>query len=95
MKIWKCDMCGTVLENGEDVMEITCKDCSDKVFYPNSYEVCRECARKVDKFIRGENKTCASCLYFDHDDHGPMCKLHKEYLPYPGSEYGCKEHRGG
>lgn len=47
-------MCGTVLENGEDVMEITCRDCSDKVSYPNSYEVCRECARKVDKFIRKE-----------------------------------------
>lgn len=47
-------MCGTILENGEDVMEITCKEGSDKEFYPNSYEVCRECARKVDKFLRNE-----------------------------------------
>lgn len=54
MRIWKCDMCGTVLENGEDVMDITCKEGSEKTTYPNSYEVCRECARKVDKFIRKE-----------------------------------------
>lgn len=47
-------MCGTILENEEDVMEITCKEGSDKVFYPNSYEVCRECAKKVDKFLRNE-----------------------------------------
>ena len=85
-------MCGTILENGEDVMEITCKEGSDKDFYPNSYEVCRECARKVDKFIRGERgetKTCASCLNFDHDEHGPKCKFLKEYLPKSVLEFGC------
>lgn len=86
-------MCGTILENEEDVMEIVCKEGSEKTSYPNSYEVCRECAKKVDKFIRGETKTCASCLYFDYDDHGPKCNLHKEYLR-PSPEYICKDHRG-
>ena len=54
MRIWKCDMCGAILENGEDVMEIVCKEGSEKTSYPNSYEVCRECAKKVDKFLRKE-----------------------------------------
>lgn len=93
MRIWKCDMCGVVIENGEDVMEIVCKEGSEKTSYPNSYEVCRECAKKVDKFIRGEDKRCVTCMYFDYDDHGPKCKLHKEYLPCPGTEHGCKEYR--
>lgn len=102
MRIWKCDMCGKVLWKDTDVFVVSCgrpMEIDDKATCEvgiesmtcyKEYELCSGCAKKVEKFIRGsETKTCASCLHFDHDEHGPKCKFLKEYLPKSVLKFGC------
>lgn len=50
MKIWECDMCGKPLRNEADVFVVGCSTHSDRE--TNSYDLCAECANRVEGFIR-------------------------------------------
>ena len=39
-----------------------------------------------------KNPRCRSCLHFRYDEHGPKCKLRKEYIPMSVVESGCNEY---
>ncbi len=52
MRIWKCDMCGDVLEKEEDVFTVGCSTHSDRETH--TYDLCRFCATTTEKFIKKE-----------------------------------------
>lgn len=64
MKIWECDMCKKTLREDYDVFEISCghpKKCDDgiacevgvhKMVAYTTYELCSDCAKSVERFIK-------------------------------------------
>ena len=66
MRIWECDMCKKTLREDYDVYEISCghpKKCDDvvacevgvhKMVAYTTYELCSDCAKSVERFVKGE-----------------------------------------
>lgn len=88
MKIWKCDMCGKVLEKDTDVFVVSCNEPKEldepqasavgvkSVTCYREYELCSGCAKKTEKFIR--NKISKSTI-----------RSIKEYCSNHGTCGGC------